>query len=131
MPEPGLPLPAAVLWDLDGTLVDTEPAWITAETELAARFGVVWTEADGELLIGSALPAAGVIIRSKGIDMEPDAIVEDLIGRVLRFLEGGVPWQPCAFDVLTMLRDGGVPCALVTMSYRDMADRIVAGAPDG
>ena len=43
MTEPAPPLPAAVLWDLDGTLVDTEPAWITAEKELAARFGVPTT----------------------------------------------------------------------------------------
>ena len=38
--------PAAVLWDMDGTLVDTEPYWIETEQALAARHGGTWTEED-------------------------------------------------------------------------------------
>ena len=41
------PLPAAVLWDMDGTLVDTEPYWMAAEVELVSSFGGVWTHDDG------------------------------------------------------------------------------------
>src|SRR6478736_4350222 len=45
-------LPAAVLWDMDGTLVDTEPYWMVAELELVSDWGGVWTHADGLQLVG-------------------------------------------------------------------------------
>ena len=38
------PLPAAVLWDMDGTLVDTEPSWIAAEYALVAQHGGTWSD---------------------------------------------------------------------------------------
>ena len=124
-------LPDAVLWDLDGTLVDTEPAWIAAESELAREHGVDWTAEDGEAMVGSALPNAAAIMRGRGVHLSDDEIIGFLIDRVLVSLGERVPWQPGALELLTELRDAAVPCALVTMSYRDMADRIVAGAPDG
>lgn len=123
--------PAAVLWDLDGTLVDTEPAWIAAEAELATMHGVEWTVEDGEAMVGSALPNAAAIMRGRGVHLSDDEIIGFLIERVLTTLGERVPWQPGALALLTELRDAAVPCALVTMSYRDMADHIVAGAPDG
>lgn len=123
--------PAAILWDLDGTLVDTEPAWIAAETELARRHGVEWTDEDSEAMIGSALPNAAAIMRRRGVDLDDDAIIGFLIDRVNEAIAREVPWQPGALELLTAARDAGIPCALVTMSYREMAERIVAGAPEG
>ena len=34
----------AVLWDLDGTLVDTEPYWIATEFALAEKYGGTWSQ---------------------------------------------------------------------------------------
>ena len=45
-------LPAAVLFDMDGTLIDSEPAWMAAEARLAAEFGIDWTAADAAALVG-------------------------------------------------------------------------------
>ena len=45
-PAAGDLAPAAVLWDMDGTVVDTEPYWMAAEHELVEAFGGTWTEAD-------------------------------------------------------------------------------------
>jgi HAD superfamily hydrolase (TIGR01509 family) len=124
-------LPAAVLWDLDGTLVDTEPAWIEAEHRLAAEHGVEWTEEDGEAMVGSALPRAAAIMQERGVDLPADQIIDRLERGVFEIIGAHVPWQPGALELLTELRDEGVKCALVTMSFRAMADRIVAGAPTG
>ena len=44
--------PAAVLWDMDGTLVDTEPYWMACEHELVAAFGGTWTDEDAQSIIG-------------------------------------------------------------------------------
>ncbi len=53
------PIPAAVLWDMDGTLVDTEPYWIETEYAMAARYGGTWTHADALSLVGNDLLELG------------------------------------------------------------------------
>jgi HAD superfamily hydrolase (TIGR01509 family) len=123
--------PAAVLWDLDGTLVDSEPDWIAAEHELCDLHGVIWTHEDSMALVGSALPHAGAVLRDSGVPLEADEIVDFLISRVIAALDRAVPWQPGAVELLETLRVTGVPCALVTMSYSVIAERIVAATPDG
>ncbi len=61
--------PAAVLWDMDGTLVDTEPYWLNAEEELIAAWGGVWTREDGLQLVGSGLERSALIFQSRGVDL--------------------------------------------------------------
>jgi len=123
--------PAAVLWDLDGTLVNTEPYWMTAETELVAEHGLTWTYQDGLGLVGRPLLESASLIAAHGVSLAPEVIVERLVGRLVEHLHDAVPWQPGARELLTALRDAGIPCALVTMSYRVLAEAVVEAAPAG
>ena len=59
--------PAAVLFDLDGTLIDTEPLWMAAEDRLAAEFGIDWTEADKASLVGIDLWDGARVFIAKGV----------------------------------------------------------------
>ncbi len=120
--------PAAVLWDMDGTLVDTEPFWLAAETELVHAWGGHWSMEDGLALVGSSLTNSARVLQSRGVDLEPEEIVQLLTTRVLEQLEETVPWRPGSREMLTAVRESGVPTALVTMSIRRMADRIAASA---
>ncbi|HEX6877284.1 MAG TPA: HAD family phosphatase, partial [Nocardioidaceae bacterium] len=111
--------PAAVLWDMDGTLVDTEPYWIESEFELVDAYGGTWSTEHALNLVGNDLLVSGRYIREHaGIDLEPADIVEELLDRVVARVEKRVPWRPGAVDLLADLRAHDVPCALVTMSYR-------------
>ncbi len=123
--------PAAVLWDLDGTLLDSEPLWIRAELELAARYGATWTEADGLELVGNDLPTSGAVIREKmGLPLDAAEIVEELLDYVVAAVEREARWRPGALELLTEMVDSGVPCALVTMSYRRFVKAALAGLPE-
>ena len=118
--------PSAVLWDMDGTLVDTEPYWIAVETELVESYGGTWTSEDALQLVGNALIDSARILRRAGVDMEPDAIVQLLTDRVSQRLRTeGVPFRPGARELLADLRAQGIPTALVTMSLRRMALDVV------
>ncbi|MET0481125.1 MAG: HAD family phosphatase [Mycetocola sp.] len=120
-------LPAAVLWDMDGTLVDTEPYWISAETDLVESFGHTWTYEDAMTLVGSGLWESARIFQSHGVDMPEDDIVAHLTGRVRdRLAKDGVPFRPGARELLKELRDLGVKTALVTMSVRAMAEQVLS-----
>ncbi|MEQ1736711.1 MAG: HAD family phosphatase [Rhodoglobus sp.] len=117
--------PAAVLWDMDGTLVDTEPYWISAETDLIHEFGGDWTHDEAMQLVGSGLWNSARIIQAKGVTMSEDAIIDRLTDRVLeQLVEFGIPWRPGARELLTQVRDAGIPTALVTMSISRMAHHV-------
>lgn len=126
-----LALPKAVLLDMDGTLVDTEPYWIEAERELTAEHGVPWTHEDALRLVGQQLIVSAGMLHAAGVPLQPADIVDRLIARVRARLADDVPWRPGVLPLLAELTAAGVPCAIVTMSYRNLAEAVAAGAPEG
>lgn len=125
-------LPAAVLWDMDGTLVDTEHYWIRAEHELVAAHGGAWTDEMAHQLVGKALEdSARMIIDATGITLSPTEIINRLLERVIEQVEEAVPWRPGAPELLAELGALGVPNVLVTMSWRNLAEAVVRNLPEG
>jgi HAD superfamily hydrolase (TIGR01509 family) len=123
---------AAVLWDMDGTLVDSEPYWTIAELALAERYGGRWSAEQSLLLVGfDLLDAARFMRREMGIDLTPHQIVEEMLDSVIGQIEQAVPWRPGALELLTSLSEAEVPCALVTMSWTRFVDPILATLPEG
>lgn len=131
VPRDSAALPAAVLFDMDGTLVDTEPYWMRAEREITAAHGVTWTHEDALGAVGQALVTTGTMLRDAGVPLTPADIVAWLVARVNEQLREAVPWRAGVLELLDDLRAAQVPCAIVTMSYRSQAEVVAAGAPAG
>jgi HAD superfamily hydrolase (TIGR01509 family) len=122
----------AVLFDMDGTIVDTEPYWIAAEYALVRAHGGTWTDEHAHALVGSALLVSAEYIREHGqVDLAPERIVELLLDEVVASALAAMPWRPGARELLAEAAAAGVPCALVTMSYRRLADAVVDALPAG
>jgi HAD superfamily hydrolase (TIGR01509 family) len=120
----------AVLWDMDGTLVDTEPYWIAAEFAMAERYGAPWSDAHALQLVGNDLVDSGRYIKDvMGLDLTPEQIVEELLDGVVTQVDQAVPWRPGAVELLDSLRAAGVRCGLVTMSYARFVAPILAHLP--
>jgi HAD superfamily hydrolase (TIGR01509 family) len=123
---------AAVLWDLDGTIVDTEPLWMAAEHELAAAHGGTWTDEDALQLVGNSLIASGEYIKAKvGLEMSAEDVVDYLVQRLAASLREHIEWRPGARELIKSLDADGVPQALVTMSYASIAEPVAAALPFG
>ncbi len=117
---------AAVLWDMDGTLVDTEPYWMAAETPLVESFGGTWSHEQALALVGLGLEDSARIFQDAGVRMGVHDIIDHLTDDVMRRLETtGVPFRPGARELLADLRAAGIKTGLVTMSMRRMADTVV------
>lgn len=128
-----LALPAAVLWDMDGTLVDTEPYWFAAERDVVERFGHGdWPDEHAHAMVGfDLLDSAAYMQEHGGVDLPAEDIVEQLLDGVIARLHRSIPWRPGARELLADLNAAGVPCALVTMSWRRFVDPVLAALPAG
>lgn len=125
-------LPSAVLWDMDGTLVDTEPYWIVAEHELVESFGGTWTHELAMQLVGNPLlVSAQFILDNSPVDLTAEEVVHRMQSRVVEQIGEAVPWRPGARELLDACRAEGVRCALVTMSWTDLASAVVDAAAPG
>lgn len=125
------PLPAAVLWDMDGTLVDSEPYWIAEEHALVESYGGRWSHEHAMALVGQSLLASGrYIAQHSPVTLSPEEVVDRLVDGVGARLRRRVPWRPGGLELLTDVRAAGIPCALVTMSYRRLTDLLEAALPE-
>lgn len=120
--------PAAVLWDLDGTIVDTEPYWLAEQTDLLAAFGASWSSEEALSLVGAGLGLTAVVLQNKGVPWEAERIIDHLTDRVMARVRRKVPWRPGARELLSDVRAAGIPTALVTMSVRRMAQQVADAA---
>lgn len=129
MPQTAPTTPAAVLFDMDGLLVDTEPVWAIAEVELVARLGGSWSDELKQAIVGTRLDVSvPTILRWYGVDPEPQVVAESsrwLLGRMVELFAQGVAVQPGALELLAGLRRAEVPVALVSSSYRVLVDAVL------
>jgi HAD superfamily hydrolase (TIGR01509 family) len=123
----------AVLFDMDGTLCDTEPAWMACETRMAEEAGAEWTIEDGLSLVGNNLVDSGVVLKERfRLEKSAAEIIEDLVADVIEEVKrSGVEWRPGALELVRACNVAGIPVALVTMSYRTFAQPIVDQMPFG
>lgn len=111
---------------MDGTLIDSEPYWISAEIRVVESFGGEWTHEDAMSCVGNGLVESARVMQTKGVTLDAQVIVDQLTDSVMAQLkEFGIPWRPGARELLTELRESGVPTALVTMSIGRMAQHVV------
>jgi HAD superfamily hydrolase (TIGR01509 family) len=110
-------LPAAVIFDNDGLLLDTESVWTRAEEDLFERRGQQFTAGDKLELVGTSAAIAGGILEGRlGEPGRAAELIEELNELVVAELEHGVEAMVGARDLLHALKERGTPIGLVSNS---------------
>lgn len=109
--------PKAVLWDFDGTLVDTEPVWQATEAGLLAEHGVTFTAEQWEAMTGQDARLSAAAIAAATGHTDVDATLDELQSRVVAHIRShDLPYLPGSRELLAELAQRGIPCAIVTAS---------------
>ncbi|MGC4963570.1 HAD family hydrolase [Gordonia sp. DT101] len=118
--------PAAVLWDMDGTLLDSEPLWDIAMADLALRHGIMMSPALRESTLGNSLPDAMTKVYDAAGIVEPDRDRNGdyrwLLDHVAGLFAAGLPWRPGGSAALDLVAAAGLPMVLVTNTVRELTD---------
>ena len=142
---------AAVLWDMDGTLIDSDRLWLAAERDLYRAEAAGRAEADGgrppaelpaelpaeaeRALEGASLPECARVLRAVGVPLPAGVIADRLVSAVERALAGddalAIPWAAGAVPLLESLAAAGVPSVLVTGTPMRIVRHVLAAAPAG
>jgi len=92
----------AVVFDLDGLLVDSEPAWYRVRTEMVGRFGLTWTDDDQKALMGKSTAAWIEYVHGKlqGRLSREEVFDQTISGMVSHYRAGNVRVMPGAVEAL-------------------------------
>lgn len=122
----------AVLLDMDGLLVDSEPVWTVAEREIAKDLGGEFTPETKAAMIGQRLESAVPLLLSfigtpQAAAADPLQVGARLLERMSELLGSAPQLMPGAGELLLGLAGAGVPTALVSSSYRRLVDAVLTG----
>ena len=115
--------PKAVFFDMDGTLIDSEPLWFENEVKLMAQFDYAWTSDDQMKCIGGPIQKTGNYMSAKvNGQNNPQFFIESLISMVSSDFEKRITFMPGALELLKALSENGIKLALVSASPRQMLE---------
>lgn len=126
-----IPQPSAILFDMDGLLVDTEPVWWIAESAFASDLGFEWTLEDQHICVGGPLTRVGDHIAERafvatGMRHDRDELVDQLTHDVSRRVaQAEIELMPGGRELITLLVNQGIPHALVSASPRHMVEAVL------
>ena len=118
----------AVLFDMDGLLVDSEPLWFEVEHAVMSRLGGEWTPQDQQALVGGSLQrSVGYLIDRASLPASHHEVAGWLVGGMADLLaEREAAVMPGAIELLGQVAAAGIPRVLVTSSERVIMDTVLA-----
>jgi len=123
---------SAILFDMDGTLIDSEPLWLKAEIEVMAEVGCHWDEQDQINCLGGPAERTERYMQERSQNIKPHGYFINRLHEVMRArITNELDLIPNALSLLKECKDAGIKTALVTASSRDLMTIVLKRFPPG
>jgi HAD superfamily hydrolase (TIGR01509 family) len=122
---------AALLFDMDGTLIDSEPMWHEQMRAFARAHRIEWTTEDAHWTTGRPMIEWADRMRDRGVALDRASVIDTVASAVAEAVREDVPWLPGSLALLQRVADEGIPAALVTNATAGNAFALLEAAPDG
>lgn len=115
--------PDAVLFDMDGTLIDSEPIWFDTEVAILADHGFMLGREHWIKVLGQPNEVAvRYLLEVSGVPLTPRQLNERIEEAMAARLGAGIELMAGAKELFTELEAAGIPCALVSASSRHIIE---------
>ncbi len=118
----------AVIFDCDGTLVDSEPLARTAWERALAPYGYALTDADAESCIGLPYPRVHAYFADRAELPAADAFWTEFSGELFTLIDSSLELFEDAVGAVRSLRSRGIPVAVASSSPRERLQRTLGRA---
>jgi beta-phosphoglucomutase-like phosphatase (HAD superfamily) len=116
----------AVVWDMDGVLVDSEERWDRARKDLVAETGGTWKDGATHAMLGMSSPEWSAYVRDElGVPLEPAEISSRVVALLLEGYADGLPLIPGAVEAVRRVAGFGRPLGLASSSNREVIDLVL------
>jgi beta-phosphoglucomutase-like phosphatase (HAD superfamily) len=118
----------AIIFDMDGLLVDSEPVWDKARRDMAAEAGKTWNDNDHKAVMGvSTREWADYMIHRLELTLSPEEVENQIIGRMVEVYRDSIPFFPGAVEAVD-LATLNFPTALASGSHPKLIDTVTVDA---
>jgi HAD superfamily hydrolase (TIGR01509 family) len=119
---------SAVVFDLDGVVVDTEQVWERERRAFVAEHGGSWPDDAQQRLMGMSTPEwAAYLSEQARVGLEPDAVAQEVVGRMAAAYRDALPLLPGAVDAVRRV-SARWPAAVASSSPRSLIDTVLDAA---
>ena len=117
----------AILFDMDGLFIDSEPEWHAAETEMMRGYGYDWQPTDQLQCLGGPLARVTEYMSSclKGA-IKPEVLAKEIIDEMTTRLSSATTYMPGAIEFSKLVSQARIPQALVSASPRTLVNAVVS-----
>ena len=114
----------AIIFDMDGILVDSEPVWNEARVQLAKSLGKTWTSHDHEAVMGvSTSEWVDYMMQRLEPAMTPKELEEEIVKNMAALYEKQIPFMPHAVETVNLAKNL-CPIGLASGSVRKLIDTV-------
>ena len=116
----------SVIFDLDGTLIDSMHVWCDVDRKIIEKYGGVYTPDMSEKLKTMTIEQSSeFFIKTLNLNKTTDEIIKEVADTVFHQYRYEIPLKDNALNILEFLSENNIPFCIATSTHRILAEAVL------